>query len=58
MIFCVENETGEDFPFSLEDTGRQVAEAVLPHRGYLRSVRGGKPIISIPKRACFSWGIL
>ena len=29
MIFCVENETGEDFPFSLEDMGRQVAEAVL-----------------------------
>lgn len=29
MTFCVENETGEQFPFSIEDTGRLVAEAVL-----------------------------
>lgn len=29
VIFCVENETGEEFPFSIEDTGRLVAEAVL-----------------------------
>lgn len=29
MTFCVENETGEKFPFSIEDTGRLVAEAVL-----------------------------
>lgn len=29
MTFCVENETGEEFPFSVEETGRLVAEAVL-----------------------------
>ena len=33
MIFCVENETGEEFPFSIEDTGRLVAEAVLESEG-------------------------
>ena len=29
MIFCVENETEEEFPFSVEDTGKIVAETVL-----------------------------
>lgn len=29
MTFCVENETGVSFPFSVEDTARSVAEAVL-----------------------------
>ena len=29
MTFYVENETEEEFPFSVEDTGRRVAEAVL-----------------------------
>lgn len=29
MIFCVDNETGEEFPFSIEETGRQVCESVL-----------------------------
>ena len=29
MTFYVENETGEEFPFSVEDIGRRVAEAVL-----------------------------
>lgn len=29
MIFCVENETGTEFPFSIENTGKIVAEAVL-----------------------------
>ena len=29
MTFCVENETGDSFLFSIEDTGRLVAEAVL-----------------------------
>ena len=29
MTFYVENETEEEFPFSVEDTGRHVAEAVL-----------------------------
>lgn len=29
MTFCVENETGVSFPFSVEDTARSVALAVL-----------------------------
>lgn len=29
MTFCVENETGEVFPFSMEETARQVCESVL-----------------------------
>lgn len=33
MTFCVENETEERFPFSIEDTARQVAEAVLEAEG-------------------------
>ena len=33
MTFYVENETEDQFPFSLEDTGRLVAEAVLNEDG-------------------------
>lgn len=33
MTFCVENETGEEFPFSAEDTARQVCEGVLKAEG-------------------------
>ena len=33
MNFYVENETGDEFPFSIEDTGRLVAEAVLESEG-------------------------
>lgn len=29
MTFYVENETGDDFPFSIEETARQVCESVL-----------------------------
>ncbi len=29
MTFCAENETGEEFPFSIEETGRTVCEKVL-----------------------------
>lgn len=29
MTFCVENETGEEFPFSIEETARLVCERVL-----------------------------
>lgn len=29
MTFCVENETGEIFPFSVEETARRVCESVL-----------------------------
>lgn len=29
MTFCVENETGEEFPFAIEETARQVCENVL-----------------------------
>lgn len=29
MTFCVENETGEVFPFSIEETARKVCESVL-----------------------------
>ena len=29
MTFCVENETGEEFPFSIEETARKVCESVL-----------------------------
>ncbi len=33
MTFCVENETGEEFAFSVEDTARQVCESVLEAEG-------------------------
>lgn len=33
MTFCVENETGETFPFSIEETARQVCESVLEAEG-------------------------
>ena len=33
MTFYVENETEDSFPFSVEDTGRLVAEAVLNEEG-------------------------
>ena len=33
MTFCVENETGEIFPFSIEEVARQVCESVLEVEG-------------------------
>lgn len=33
MTFCVENETGEEFPFSEAETARQVCESVLEAEG-------------------------
>lgn len=33
MTFCVENETDENFPFSIEETARMVCERVLESEG-------------------------